>query len=85
MRIVRVWIVAVILIFTISVGWWTTLPLTIGVSNALNNTMTNPQGRTVAKGVEYVSYAWGPVFILFILLWAIMSSQKYDAESRMYG
>jgi len=85
MRIVTVWIVAIILIFTISLGWWVTVPVVIGISHSLNSTITNPQGRLVATGVEYVAYAWGPIFIMFILLWAVISSQRQDIDSTLYG
>jgi len=84
MRIVMVWIVAVILVFTISLGWYVTIPVVIGVSYSLNSTITG-QGRNIAKGVEYVAYVWGPIFIAFILLWAVVSSQRRDAESIVYG
>jgi len=85
MRIVMVWIVAVILIFTFSLGWWVSVPVVIGVSHALNSTITAPQGRSIATAVEYVAYAWGPILICFILLWAVISSQRRDIDSVVYG
>lgn len=85
MRIVLVWIVTIILIFTVSLGWYVSQPIVLGVSRGLNTTITNPQGRLVATGVEYVSYVWGPILILFILLWAIISSQQRDITSEVYA
>ena len=85
MRIVMVWIVAVTIIFTISLSWWVSLPVIMGVSYGLNSSITAPQGRNIAKGVEYVAYAWGPVLVLFILLWAVVSSQRKDIDSSIYG
>jgi len=85
MRIVQVWIVAIILVFTISLGWYVSQPIVLGVSRGLNSSITSPQGRLVATGVEYVSYAWGPLLMMFVLLWAVISSSKYDQESEVYG
>ena len=85
MRIVLVWIVTIILIFTVSLGWYVSQPIVIGVSRGLNSSITDTRGRIVATTVEYVSYAWGPIFILFILLWAVISSSKRDIESEVYG
>ena len=80
-----VWIVTIILIFTVSLGWYASQPIVLGVSRGLESSITTDQGRLVATGVEYVSYAWGPLLILFILLWAIISSQRRDIESEVYG
>lgn len=85
LRIVQVWIVAIILIFTISLGWYVSQPIVLGVSRSLESSIAPGQGRLVATGVEYVSYAWGPLLIIFILLWAIVSSSKKDIESEIYG
>jgi len=85
-RIIVVWITAIILLFTISVSWWATLPAIMGVGYALNDSITHPTGRSVATGVQYAGIAWGPLLCIFILLWAIISSQKRDIESEyMYG
>ena len=86
MRIVWVWITASFLIFTISISWYVSQPVVIGMSRAINATIyDNPNARNVATAVEYVSYAWGPVLIIFLLAWAVISSQKRDIESEIYG
>lgn len=86
MRILIVWITAFILIFFVSISWYISQPIVLGVSRALNASYyEDPNGRNIALAIEYASYAWGGVFIIFILLWAIVSSKKYDAESEMYG
>lgn len=85
MRILFVWVVAIALIFMVSVGWLTTMPVVIGVSRSLNSTYYgDANARNIATAVEYATYVWGPVFILFILLWAIISSSKRDVESQYY-
>lgn len=85
MRILFVWVVAIALIFMVSVGWYSTLPSVLGVSRALNASYyEDANARNIATAVEYASYAWGPVFILFIILWALVSSSKWDVESQRY-
>ena len=85
MRIVLVWIVTIILIFTVSLGWYVSQPIVLGVSHGLASSITSSQGKLVARSVEYVSYVWGPILILFILLWAIISSQRRDITSEVYA
>lgn len=83
MRLFFVWLTASILIFSISLGWYVSLPVVLGVSRNLN--FTNPTGQNIATAVEYSSYAWGPLFCAFIFLWAVISSAKRDVESEVYG
>jgi hypothetical protein len=85
MRIVFVWLSAFTLLFMITLGWWVSQPVVIGVSQGLRTQITNPNGLLVATGVEYVSYVWGPLFDVFILLWAVLNSQRRDVESEVYG
>jgi len=85
MRIVLVWVVAITLIFMVSLGWWVSQPVVIGVSRSINSSVTDDRGRLAATAVEYSSYAWGPVLICFVLLWAVVSSQRRDVESEIYG
>ena len=85
MRIVFVWLSAFTLLFMISVGWWVSLPVVIGVSQGLRPQITNPNGLLIATAIEYVSYIWGPLFDVFILLWAVLNSQRRDVESEVYG
>lgn len=80
-----VWLTASVLIFSISIGWYVSQPVVIGVARGVNSTITNQQGRNVATFVEYASFLWGPIVILFILLWAVISSQRRDVESEIYG
>ena len=85
MRVLIVWIVATTLIFMVSVSWYVSQPLVIGVARGMNSSITNANARNIATAVEYVSYAWGPLLIVFVLLWAIISSQARDVESEIYG
>lgn len=86
MRIVMVWITAFSLLFIITLGWYVTLPVIIGVSRNLNATTSdNPNVANISTAIEYAAYAWGPIMMLFIVLWAIISSQKRDVESEVHG
>jgi len=85
MRIVRVLVVGSILIFMVSLGWYISQPVVIGFSRGINASVTDAGGRNVMTAIEYTSYAWGPVLILFILLWIISSAAKRDVESELYG
>jgi hypothetical protein len=85
LRILLVWIVAASMIFVVSVGWWVSLPIVLGVAQGLNSSITNTNARLVVTGVKYVAYVWGAILVLFIVLWAIISSQQRDVESAIYG
>ena len=84
MRIVLVWAVAITLIFTISLGWYISQPVVVGIARGLNSTYTTQNQRNISTTIEYVSYLWGPLFIIFILLWAVINSQREDVESQYY-
>ena len=84
MRIVYVWLTTFTLLFMISVGWWVSLPIVIGVSMGLKSQITSPNGLLIATAIEYVSYIWGPLFDIFIILWAVLNSQHRDVESEVY-
>lgn len=80
-----VWIIAVILLFSISLSWYVTLPVLIGFSRALNSSYyANANARNIGLAVEYASYAWGGLFDIFVLLWALVSSSRRDVESEYY-
>lgn len=86
MRIVVVWITAFILLFVFTVSWYATVPAVIGVSRGLSDSYSeNPNAANIGTAVEYVGYAWGPLLDIFILVWAVISSQKRDVESEIYG
>jgi len=85
MRIVLVWVLALTLIFMVAIGWYSTLPAVLGISHALNATYySDANARNIATAVDYMAFAWGPVLIGFILLWAYASTSRYDAESEVY-
>ena len=85
MRIVFVWLTAFTLLFAVSMGWYVSLPVVLSMSNGLKPQITEARGLTLAVAVEYVSYVWGPLCDVFIVLWAILNSQKRDVESEAYS
>jgi len=82
-----VWIVGLTLIFIISVGWYVSQPIVLGVSRTVNASIvgTETNARNTITMIEYTSFLWGPVFILFVLLWMFVSSARRDVESEVYG
>lgn len=85
MRIVRVLVLGTILLFTVSLGWYISQPVVIGIARALNSSITEPRGRLAVTAIEYGSFAWGPILIIFIIIWMISSAAKRDVESELYG
>lgn len=81
MRIVLVWITALMLMASITIGWY--------MSNTVVNTMASGsmdligtgQGLNLLNLLEYVNIAWGPVFDLIVLLWALTYPAERDAYS----
>jgi hypothetical protein len=68
----------------ITVGWWVCLPIVAAVSNALKPSM-GASGLNVATAIEYANYVWGPILDVFIVLLALLNSQRRDVESEVYG
>ena len=83
MRIIRVWITALVLLFTVTTTWYVTLPAILGVAVGLEGHY-GVMGANIATAVKYVSYAWGALLDIFVLLWAVISSQMRDVESEVY-
>lgn len=77
--------VALTLMLFITVGWY--------VSNTVFNTIasgnmnligTTGQPYSLLKLLEYVNIAWGPVFDILVLLWALTYPSERDAVSGIY-
>lgn len=76
-----VWITALMLMASITIGWY--------MSNTVVNTMASGsmdligtgQGLNLLNLLEYVNIAWGPVFDLIVLLWALTYPAERDAYS----
>lgn len=82
MKIIAVWITALIIMFFITVGWY--------ASNTIFNTIasgnmdiigTTGEPFSLLKLLEYVNIAWGPIFDFIVLLWALTYPSERDAYS----
>lgn len=69
----------------ITVGWY--------VSNTVFNTIassnmdligTTGQPFSLLKLLEYINIAWGPIFDILVLLWALTYPAERDAVSGIY-
>jgi hypothetical protein len=80
-----VWIMALSLIFIVGVSWYISLPIVVGLGRVANSTVTLQAARNPIQAIEYAGYIWGPLFIVVILVWAIINSQRIDPESVVYA
>ena len=85
-RLIIVWCVALTLMFTVSVGYYITLPVAFALSAEIETQVsTIPAALQALRIVEYVVILWGPIWNFFILLWAYMESHRTDVVSQVYG
>ena len=81
-----VWTIAFVLLFTISVMWYVTLPVAFALGSSVESQMaTLPAALNMLRLVEYVVILWGPIWDFFIVLWAFMESHRVDVTSQIYG
>lgn len=86
MRMIVVWSVALTLLFTVSVGWLICLPICFALSSSIEaQVSTLPSALGAFRIIEYVVILWGPIWDIFILLWAFMESHRIDVTSQVYG
>lgn len=84
MQLFYVWLTALVLITSISLGWYVTLPIVSAFADGIANyTSADPNARNIVQLVEFANFVWGPIMVIFILFWAIIYSQKRDVESEM--
>ena len=86
MRILMVWITALVLCSVITIGWY--------ISNTVFNQIasgnmaligTSGEPFSLLKLLEYVNIAWGPILDFLVILWAIGNSDAEGAASVIYG
>ena len=86
LRMIVVWSVAFTLLFTVSVGWLISLPICFALSSSIEDQVnTLPGALSAFRIIEYVVILWGPIWDIFILLWAFMESHRIDVTSQVYG
>ena len=82
MRILNVWLTAVLLLFSITVGWYISQDLVLNIAHNMLAGVTGKASTTLAL-VEWMNILWGPLFDLLVVIWAIVSSQRDDPTSIM--
>lgn len=85
MRILFVWFTALSLLGFVTLTWYISQPIIVGIIRSASGTITLVPWTQIPKFIEIVNYIWGPLFDLIIVGWAIISSQKRDIESEVYG
>lgn len=86
MRILMVWIVALVLMATITIGWYISNTVVNQIASGNMDLIgTSGKGFSLLKLIEYVNIAWGPILDLLVLLWAISSSAARDVTSEIYA
>lgn len=92
MRPLFTWIVALVLMSVVTFSWYVTQPLVYAV---ISNSSTVFQGLGPSNSsstrinqtytlLQYINLLWGPIMDIFVLLWAVISSQRVDVESEYY-
>lgn len=86
MRILMVWITALILCSVITIGWYISNTVVNQIASG-NMALIGESGRpySLLKLIEYLNIAWGPAFDFLVILWAIASSAARDVTSEVYG
>lgn len=83
MRILFVWLTAVILIFSITTGWYISQDLVISIASVAL-TGVNGKAASLLSLIEVMNIIWGPLFDILVLVWAIVSSQADSPQSVVY-
>lgn len=82
MRVVMVWITALMLMASITIGWYiSNTVVTSMASGSMDLIGTSGQGFNLLNLLEYVNIAWGPIFDIIVLLWALSYPAERDAYS----
>jgi hypothetical protein len=85
MRILMVWITAIVLCSFITIGWY--------ISNTVFNTIasnnmdligTSGKPFSLLKLLEYVNILWGPLLDGLVILWAYSNSDTEGMTSNVY-
>jgi hypothetical protein len=82
MKILFVWITAVTLCFSITVGWYISQGIVVQIAHGALAGVTGSAASLVSL-IEFANIIWGPLFDVLVILWAIVSSQGDDNISRM--
>lgn len=85
MQILYVWITALVLCLSITIGWYISQDLVNQIASSNMDLIgTSGRGFNLLKLIEYVNIAWGPVFDFLVIFWAIVNSARRDITSEVY-
>lgn len=85
MQILYVWITALVLCLSITIGWYISQDLVNQIASSNMDLIgTSGRGFNLLKLIEYVNIAWGPVFDFLVILWAIVNSARRNITSEVY-
>lgn len=81
MRVLNVWVTAVIVIAILTICWYVSMDIVVTITHAALSDVTG-QALSITVLINYVAAWWGPIFDVFVLLWAIINSQEVDPFGR---
>ena len=76
--------VAILTMIPVSIAWYALLPVAYSISSAVEDQVAGA-GLTTLRIAEYVVLLWGPLWDLFIVLWAVLESHRTDYQGITYG
>lgn len=85
MRMLFVILTGIILLFTITMGWYISQTLVTSIATAFAAQITGTsEGSSLLSLLEFCNIVWGPVFDFLVVLWMVASAQARDVESEIY-
>jgi hypothetical protein len=79
-------VTGLLLMFTITVGWYVSNGVTASIAAGYMAQLTSSSGGAqITSLVLFANAWWGPIFDAIVVLWMFASAQAKDVESEMYG
>ena len=83
MRLLYVWVTAVISCAIVTIFWLVGNSIVLAIVNGALGDATG-QAFSLVTIIEYFASWWGPIFDVVIIFWAIMSSEGEEISSALY-
>lgn len=84
MKPLFVWITVAILLFVESMSWYLTVPIVLAMTEGTRNMTNGTQAGNIVTIIEVIAFIWGPIMMLFTILWGFVVAGTRDVESEMY-
>jgi hypothetical protein len=84
MRIVFVWVTAVMLCAFVTIGWYVSNTTINAIASSSLESIGVGKGFSLVQLLEWVNIIWGPVLDIVVILWAIANSDHKGAISDYY-